>query len=67
MNAERAILISGEEKDAQQNSTSKYPLCKLSPCSQTIKIERLKKDRLEFQQKLKELVDNTSECIICIL
>ena len=63
MNAERAILVSDGEKDARRNPTSKYPLSKLSPCSQTIKIEHLKKERLDFQQKLKELVDNTSECI----
>ena len=61
VNAERAILISDEEKDAWRNPTSKYPLCKLSPCR--LKIEP-PKDRLEFPQKLKELVDNTSECII---
>ena len=34
VNAERAILISDEEKDARRNPTSKYPLSKLSPCSQ---------------------------------
>ena len=64
VNAERAILVSDEEKDARRNPTSKYPLSKLSPCSQSIKIERLKKERQDFQQKLKELVDNTSECTI---
>ena len=63
-NAERAILVSDEEKDARRNPTSKYPMSKLSPCSQNIKIERLKKERQGFQQKLKELVDDTSECTI---
>ena len=65
VNAKRAILISDEEKDARRNPTSKYPLSKLSPCSRSIKIERLKKERFDFQHKLKELVDNTSECTIC--
>ena len=64
LNAERAILVTAEEKDARRDPTSKFPLSKLSPSSQSIKIERIKKDRLDFQQKLKEVVDNTSECII---
>ena len=66
LNAERAILITAEEKDARRDPTSKYPLSKLSPCSQNVKIERIKKDRLDFQQKLKEVVDNTSEYIIYV-
>lgn len=63
MNAERAILVSDEEKDGRRNPTSKYPLSKLSPCSRSIKIERLKEHQ-DFHQKLKELVDNTSEYTI---
>ena len=60
-NAERAILVSEEEKQQRLNPQSKYPLSKLSPKSQTERISRLKKERAGFQKKLSNFIDITSK------
>ena len=60
-NAERAILVSEEEKEQRLNPTSKYPLLKLSPKSQAERISRLKKECAGFQQKLSRFIETTSK------
>ena len=54
--AERAVLVSVEEKDERLNPTFKYPLAKLSPCSKVERINRLKRECAGFQQKLASLL-----------
>ena len=66
VNAERAILISDEER-CPAKPNIKVSIVQAVSLQSDHKIECLKKDRLESQQKLKKLVDNTSEWIICIL
>ena len=50
-NAERCVLLSSEEKDARRDSTSKYPVSKLSPASASEKVKCSKRIANVFERK----------------
>lgn len=59
-NAERAVLVSEEEKDRRLNPSSNYPLSKLSLSDRVERISRLKKERVGYRRKLSKFVETTS-------
>ena len=59
-NAERSLCTDETIKDARRSVLSKYPMSKLSPNSQTVKIKRIKKENQAYKQKVQKLLEKTS-------
>lgn len=63
-NAERISKVDRVSREARTHPSSKYPIAKLSPNDQSIKVERLKKELKLNRDKVEKLLKQTSKSVI---